>query len=664
MSKAIDALPKHLQVEPCFALTSPEDPYTHHSHAVKHTLYKLWDALKNQPLNRGGLNDAASLINGLPFVTTASRKEAPQEISFLALSRFRADSSKFFFDIITRWLVPGKRLNIVLLHAVDVRLPHLSSDVFTLSEIIIKAESEKEATTIRLNWPAIENQLRLGLESDFYARRFLEIQGMSRDEKTSIIMQELAFLMKRLPHIFDQTLLPEIHYFLAVCSDSFKNDRTCRHLSRLIATQHFFRKHLHEAINKFAQKRYIKLKLFRVHAPSGNLHKRNILGLVVGVNLIKEKEQFENRHLLKAIQTYIPSARIIEDSFLSNRHNQEQMCVLYCEIEKGDSTPFCEHDIRLLRKELPRALEHRIEHMMHPVFMPRNEEDIYRNILMLSTQIKYLRDIPQMTITFDEQSHRHLFFTVIVVRVLKENDKSIQTLFQKHPSEIEHIHDRSQIVGVLRKTHQKEATVFRMKLQKDAFLRDDYTIDLNKARQLVVNEVTKVIGEVRDVNGGMIAKQNEVLKDLQTALQGQKGYNELLLENFFYSLTPVIARSVFDIGLLKALFLRLVEAIEDTADFEDLYSLKLSLDEANVYVVIKTKERMLQDELSKAIAGLKIHSSQLASMYLCDYDLTYIGYIYRQHNDHEQRRFCSALERTLASWKLKKQASTYFNFNR
>ena len=118
---------------------------------------------------------------------------------------------------------------------------------------------------------------------------------------------------------------------------------------------------------------------------------------------------FDKTHLLKAIQNYIPSAQAVENSFFANRRGSEHICTLYLELEKINGDEFTGNEIRMLRQELPNDLKDRIEHLMHPVFMTRNEEEIIRNILSLSNQIKFLRDIPQVFISFDEQTHADFF---------------------------------------------------------------------------------------------------------------------------------------------------------------------------------------------------------------------------------------------------------------
>ncbi len=159
---------------------------------------------------------------------------------------------------------------------------------------------------------------------------------------------------------------------------------------------------------------------------------------------------------------------------------------------------------------------------LHPIFNPRNEEEIMRNIVTLSNQIKYVRDIPHVYISFDEQSYKQLFFTVTMVRLRKSGSLSIAELFQASKSSVEYLHDRVKNVGTVRRNVPKEATVFRVSIPKADFLRADQSIDIFKARQCVVAEICRIVGEIRDYNGGIISKQNELL-DTVAKLLGKLG---------------------------------------------------------------------------------------------------------------------------------------------
>ena len=79
--------------------------------------------------------------------------------------------------------------------------------------------------------------------------------------------------------------------------------------------------------------------------------------------------------------------------------------------------------------------------------------------------------------------------------------------------------DRVKVVGKLRRKVPKEVAVVRVRLPSEKFLREDYSVDLFKARQHLVKEMEQILGEVRDYNGGMIAKQSENFARLKKLLQ-------------------------------------------------------------------------------------------------------------------------------------------------
>lgn len=590
----------------------------------------------------------------LPYVTAESPKQLPGDMTFFAVSRYRANSFKFFFDMVSSWLVPGRRLNVVLIYAADFRMPEISDNIYTLCEIVIRVESKEELDQILSNLPIIETELRLGIESSYDARRILEIKGLSTDEKTALIQEYISYLIKRLPRDFDHDVLTEMQHVLVMCREEFKALRECRHLSRIISFHYLFRKALRESVKNAPQKRHLSLKLFKARIKNKDGFK-TVLAVLVGVNFFRDKEVFDKAHILKAIQNYIPMAHAVEGSFFANRRGTEHICTLYLEIEKNLGEDFTAEEIRMLRQKLPSDLKDRIEHLMHPVFMSRNEEEVIRNILSLSSQIKYLRDIPQVFISFDEQTHANLFFTIILVRVLKPDALSIQDQFKQSDTFLEYIHDRCQYSGSLRRKYKKEATVFRVKFPKEQFIRVDHSIDLNKARQVVVSELCCIVGEVRDFNGGIISKQNELLCEVRDLLANDGRYNDLLLENFFYSLAPVIMRSVLDPFALRSLFSLMLESIEDGFFNDESYAIKIELQPEFVFVMIKAEDRSIKEELTKAINKLQLHSSELANSYVSVYDIVYLGYIYRSDEHSRQQHFCQTVQMAVANWGMKKR---------
>jgi hypothetical protein len=587
----------------------------------------------------------------LPLIALSNVDSFPGNISFFALSKYRSNSFKFFFEMISRWLVPGQRLNVVLVFASDFRLCELSDEVYTICEVMIRVENAAALEDIRRYFPIIQAEIALGIDSAFYAQRILDVKGLSADEKTASIQDFIAFLVKRFPNAYDLDVFTEMQHFLVTCRDDFKAARRSRHLSRIISIHYLFRKSIRDSIKKKPQQRFLSFKIFRarIYTPTGS---KRILALLIGINFLRDQETFDAKHIIKGVQHYIRSAQLVENSFFVNKTGTDNISTLYLELEKKDGTDFSPAEIRKLRKELPSDLKNRIEYKLHPIFMPRNEEEIMRNILILTEQIRYLRDIPQVFITFDEQAHSHLFFTVILARVLKTDSLSIQDLFAQTETFLEYVHDRVKITGYIRKKYAKQATVFRVKLPKDIFLRADHSIDLYKARQTVVAELSRIVGEIRDYNGGMISKQHELLTRIRDLLVDQGNYDELLLENFFYSLAPVVIRAVLDPRAFKTLFVMLVEGLREYK--QEGYYVKFYAEPFNIFALIICEDTKIKNALNKAIQELHIPSMELASAYAKANGHACMGYICCPKNEHMKGHFFQVIQETLQDWEAKR----------
>lgn len=582
----------------------------------------------------------------IPIVKVIKCETLPGNISFYCLFLHRFNGFKFFYDLLVQWLIPGKKLDVGMVIATDFRVPEYSEELFTLCEVAVKVEKQEDQEEILRNFHNIEGDISLGLSSPNYAQRILEIKGFSSDQKTVMIQKYLTGFSRRMPEVFDPDIFSEMQQLLVICDEDFKAQREVRHLGRIINAHYLFKKELLKLIKGSIAKRQVLLKTFRVKVafPKGQ---KKVLGIAVGLNFLREKEVFEQRHLLKAIKQYIPDAQDIEKTYFANRHGGEKIGVFYLEIEKKGGGDFTKEEISLLNEQLPNDLKNHIGTLTLPVFMPRNEEEIMRNILSLGNQIRFLRDIPQVFISFDEQTDRNLFFTVIFVRLMTEPKKPIQEYFKSKETFLRYIHDRVKTVGYLRKKYPKEATVFRVKFPKDLFIRGDHSVDLYRARQAVVNELSAILGDFRDFNGGMIAKQNELLTEVRSHLDnvGAK-YNELLLENFFYSLSPVIMRTVLEPHAFKELFEMLLESMDKGLVFGNRCSLKIKSDPEFCFAILSSQTRSILDEVTRAINKLNYQNSELAQGYVRTPESVCLGYIYRCSDAYRQMQFQNVLEMT------------------
>ncbi len=623
------------KIVPC---VDPEEDHLPHVEIMTRLLAKVLPEDLFSPKLTSNEKEQFQML--LPLVTSTHCQSTPIKKSFIFLAKSRSSSFKFFFEMISHWIIPGKRLNVVLINAMDFRMPDINDGILTLCEIVIAVEDEAELNQILTSLPIIEAEIKLGLESSYYARRILEVKGLAADAKTASIHEDISHLARRLPKIFEHEILAEMQHVLVMTREEFKTPRSSRHLSKIISIHYLFRKDLHSAIKDLPDQRHIRLKIFKskLHLPKG---KKNVLCILINLSFFKERELLEKKHILTIIQHHIPEALSIEHSFFIDRRSMDSLSTLYLEIEKSDGLDFSAEEISLLYDNLPKELKDNIGHLMHPVFMPCNEEEIMRNILSLSNEIRYLRDIPQVIITFHEQTNTHLSFIVIIVRIVGPNTPRVpEILFEN--SSLEYIYDRSKPIGTLRNKHLKEALVLRVKLPKDPFLRQDHSIDLYKARHSVVTDLSTFIGEFRDFNGGMLTKQNELLSALKELLGDDIRYNELLLENFFFSLMPVTMRSLLEPEALKTLFLMLLSTIEYGFSEGSHYRIRQDLD--FIFVLIKIEKAEQKEKLRLALQKFNLHSTELAHMNIKAHDLSYFGYIYRCDDPPKQQNFLQAVQ--------------------
>lgn len=283
----------------------------------------------------------------------------------------------------------------------------------------------------------------------------------------------------------------------------------------------------------------------------------------------------------------------------------------------------------------------RSEHEMHNIFIHRNEEEVMRNILTLSEEIKYVKDLPQVIIHFDEQGYTHLYFTVILARLSKPEEPSLAESFKKTDSRVEYLHDRTKATGFVRKKYPKEVSVFRLKIRKDDFLRTDQSIDLYKARQAIVKELSKVLGTFRDYNGGIIAKQLELLSEIRHALGDIDKNEDLLLENFFYSLAPVVAKALIDPMSFRTLFAMLLQGLKEFGQMK--HYLKFHSDNQTHYALTIVQEYSIKDAIHRALHELNIPSKELACAHVKIDGYLCLGYLCSTKNREKQEQFCKTI---------------------
>jgi hypothetical protein len=351
---------------------------------------------------------------------------------------------------------------------------------------------------------------------------------------------------------------------------------------------------------------------------------------------------------MTAIQKLTSHVKAVEGSMIVEKDKDSSLQLVYLEIEKENGEDFSFDEVQSLRAHLPDLLTENVEQLTHPIFMPRNEEEVLRNIMALSRQIRYVNDMPQVIISFDEQKADNLCFTIILLRVRSENGRSIQDLFGSEKTNVCFLPEKVRKLGSIRRKYAKEAALVRAMVPMKDFMRLDHSVDLYRARQSILAEVVRLVGEVRDFNGGMILKQQELLDDLKMVLGRQAEQHGLLLEQFFYTLMPMEMRSVLEPDPLKQWFLMLLQTTR--VDFR--YKRKMGdwlckQDSRRVFAVFPDLNPKQSSTLQERIAALALPQHKLVSFSLVFQEIPYIGYLLFSESQELQAKVLEALEEPL-----------------
>ncbi len=556
-------------------------------------------------------------------------------VSMICLAK--PGASRFFFEMISRWLLPGKYLTSKLTFSAEFQFTN-SSQVYIACETVFCVAEKEEAEILKKNFPFLKKEILIGVSSFYHAGKILEMKGLSLDEKTGLIQERIASLVRRFPKRFDYDIFSEMQHFLVTSKESFKAVRDCEQMSRIIWVLYWFRKELERRVEEMPGKRHLCLKMRPafVQTPFGA---KTVLSIFVGLNFLKEHELFEERHFLSAMSRFVPSIQIISESYFARESSSGRLHGFYLEVEKQNSLEFAKEELIHLHMLLPDEIKRRIEQLVAPIFMPRNEEEVMRNVLTLSHQLKYTRDLPQVILSFDEQTDIELSFTVVLVRVLQPGITPIRELLNQSALAEQVLFDRVKIVGMLRRRYPKEAAIFRIRLPSEQFLREDYSVDLYSARQSILQTLQNILGEVRDFNGGMIAKQNENFMHLKSNLGELASKEALLLQNFFHSIFPAHLSTTLDPKQLQLLFHRLLQAMEN----QESAAFRYERIEEHLFVMVKFGDLSWKQRIFTSIEELKIPFNELLSMQMQVFDSFYVGFIYLEEDWGKQEEFLQTI---------------------
>lgn len=393
--------------------------------------------------------------------------------------------------------------------------------------VLLQEQSEKlgQAITFALEYPTASSHLAspsLRAKASLVLRQGLLERLLRRNKKKQTVLME------------------ELQRFLLATDETYKTLRSQEHLLKLVVTHHFLKE-------QFPLQSKKEKQLFFKVFPSKLLFafgSKEVLSLVVSLRALSRYEHFDQRHLVQACKRCIPSLEMVPESFYSYSYANESTLSLYVEVAKIDGSRLTRDEYSLLKKELERELPLAIEHVVTRIDIPPNEDDVLRNILLLSQEIKNVRSPPQVIIQFHEQNDTLLTFHVTLVQLVKKEDEPI--LFPSAPTSdiVRFLPLTASLLDKLRNKYQKKSLTFLVQCTKDSFLRHDHSIDFLRAREAVHRGIEEVFGRVRDLNGGLIYQQNKLLERVKTLLSEEEAKELFFIEKLFHSLSPSLMKNL------------------------------------------------------------------------------------------------------------------------
>ena len=156
--------------------------------------------------------------------------------------------------------------------------------------------------------------------------------------------------------------------------------------------------------------------------------------------------------------------------------------------------------------------------------------------------------------------------------------------------------------------------MFRLEIPIDeSFLRSDFSINFYLARQKIKSALLQALGPVRDFNGGLILKQGELLSHLKEAFQDIAAHEPLLIENFFYSLSPIEKQATLPPYQLCIFFQMFLDALQEKAlNNEFPFELKIHEEEKKSYAIVKSEDFSLFKILEKTTGGLHLEEGLIS----------------------------------------------------
>lgn len=408
--------------------------------------------------------------------------------------------------------------------------------------------------------------------------------------------EKLKNWFDRFPHFVDDSIFNDLTLLYLIASKKFLDHRNASHLFRLVLSMNLMQKRLMQSVTFSPHLRHLEIRWI----PTNLIFPfslKPVLGCLIGFNVMNRYEVFDEENIVLALQKYLPQLRLVKEGSYNHTSQYKNLKIFYFEIEKKNGSPFSLLERNLLKNNLEEKVKKSIQTLTPTIFMGHNDEEIYKNILVLSQEIDSFLDLPQASIVLDQQTGKVIVFRITLVYVSPFHQFSLKDRFFN----CTFVSQRVLTVRHL-ENHPIEAHIFCLHLPRDpSLLRSDGSVDFYAARQKVVALMQGAIGEFRDYNGGILIQQQELLHVFKESFPDVAREDPELMENFFHAITPLEKQVVLPPETLEILFKNFLENRKEKLLKKSIYSFKTYHHEKQIFLVIRGDDSSLSTTITNTI---------------------------------------------------------------
>jgi hypothetical protein len=173
------------------------------------------------------------------------------------------------------------------------------------------------------------------------------------------------------------------------------------------------------------------------------------------------------------------------------------------------------------------------------------------------------------------------------------------------------------------------------------------------ARQKIGQALIESVGEFRDFNGGIILKQREGLTSFMEAFPEISFQNPDLVENFFYSISPIEAQATLSVASLKVLFELFLEAFDFNIKKSSDYFLKFECIDEQLFIMIRTTDGNVKESIQRILISFKLAQIEVITSNVHLQNSHFLGYLILATSTQIREELSEAIDQALKEWRQK-----------